>query len=115
MPASFKLRSQLTMVIDLAIEDNPDRPVFVGHGLVSARQVDNAQAAKTKPHRTQNEFTPVIGAPMTDSVRHGPQLFGCKVTAASKIDNSANSTHRSSLLPETLESRRAPSALSAFH
>ncbi len=40
------------VVVDLAVVDEPDRAVLVGHRLIARGQVDNAQAAKAKADLT---------------------------------------------------------------
>jgi hypothetical protein len=37
------------IVVDLAVEDDPDRAVLIGKRLVSPGQVDDRQPAKTEP------------------------------------------------------------------
>src|SRR5580693_8285584 len=45
MAARFKARAQLLEVIDLSIEDEPNRRIFIGHGLVAGRRyVDDGKS-----------------------------------------------------------------------
>ena len=44
VPAPLEIRPQLRVVVDLAVEDDPHRLVFVGHRLVAAGHIDDRQA-----------------------------------------------------------------------
>jgi hypothetical protein len=37
------------IIVDLAVEDDPDRAILIGKRLVSPGQVDDRQPAKTEP------------------------------------------------------------------
>ena len=41
---SFQVSAQLNVIENLAVENNPQRFVFVGDGLLPARQINNAQS-----------------------------------------------------------------------
>jgi len=43
------------MVVELSIEDDPDPPILVGHGLGAALEVDNAEAPVAERHRSAPE------------------------------------------------------------
>src|SRR5262249_53419749 len=43
MAATYQARTQLLVVVDLPVEDDPDRAVFVPNGLMPRREVDDAQ------------------------------------------------------------------------
>src|SRR5205085_1724228 len=43
MAAPFERAAQLAVVVDLAVEHDPDRAVFVRDGLLSVAEVDDAQ------------------------------------------------------------------------
>ena len=48
-PRCLELGAQLDVVEDLAVEDDPDRAVFVVDRLLAAREVDDAQARVRQP------------------------------------------------------------------
>ena len=48
MPARFEIGSQLTVVVDFAVEDDPHRFVFVGERLMAGAQVDDRETAKAE-------------------------------------------------------------------
>src|SRR5262249_8291465 len=50
--ALFQHRAQFGVVVDLAVEGDPDRIVFVGHGLAAPAQIDYGQSSMPKPDRT---------------------------------------------------------------
>ena len=47
---AFEPAAQLAEVVDLAVEDDPDRAVFVGHRLMPAGQVDDRQPPMAQGH-----------------------------------------------------------------
>ena len=49
VPALLQLVLQVAIVVDLAVEDDPDPPIFIAERLMSAGQIDNREA--TKPER----------------------------------------------------------------
>ena len=78
----FKLGAKLDVVVDFAVEDQPERAVFVGHGLeAGVGQVDNAQVAVGKADRPLVEVEALaVGAAMGDSSGHERQhlpVGGC--------------------------------------
>jgi hypothetical protein len=58
------------MVVNLAVEDDLKRAVFVGHGLVTGGNVNDAQAAMTQPDPILDEDARVVGTAMRDLVAH---------------------------------------------
>lgn len=77
MAALEEFRSQLQVVVDLSVEDDLERAVFIGHRLVAAGQVDNAQATVTQRATLIQVTTKTVGAAMSDAVAHGPdERFG---------------------------------------
>src|SRR5256885_11782687 len=65
--------SMLTKVVDFAIEDDPDRPVLVAHGLMAGgRKVDNREAAESQTH-LRRRIVPracVVRTAMRDGAGH---------------------------------------------
>ena len=45
VPARLELGADVGEVVDLAVEDDPDRAVLVGERLIAGREIDDAQAA----------------------------------------------------------------------
>ena len=71
MAARLEIAPQLVVVVDFSVEDDPDRPVFVGHRLIAAGAVDNGQpaVAEREPRRAVNSSA--VRTAMNQSVRHG--------------------------------------------
>src|SRR5260370_41507988 len=70
MTGAFELPPQLKKVIDLAIKNNPDRPVFIEYGLVSANQVNDAEPPHSEAGVLFYKKAFVIGAAMHDGLAH---------------------------------------------
>src|SRR6478672_10982504 len=70
MTCSSQGTLQLFEVIDLTIEDNPDCPISIGHRLMSARQIDDAQAVKCKADVAVPVEAGVIRPPMSRPLPH---------------------------------------------
>src|SRR6185503_19698991 len=95
MAARFEIRPQISMVIDLAVIDDPHAAVFIRHRLMPARQIHNRQPPVPQPHRSVDVHTGVIGSAMRQAVSHANQRRRIYV-AVEMIWNSdaANATHK---------------------
>ena len=63
--------AQLGVVVDLAIEDQPHRAVFVRHRLMSGfRQVDDRQPAQAETNGAVDVAAGAVGAPMKHRIAH---------------------------------------------
>ena len=69
----LELGAQLAVVVDLAVVDEPDGLVLVGHRLVPALAVDDAQAAVAEADGRRLEGAGVVGAAMHDGGGHAPE------------------------------------------
>ena len=58
MAGAFQPPAQLAEVVDFAVEDDPDRAVFVRQRLLPAGQVDDRQPAMAQGHAGQCASTP---------------------------------------------------------
>ena len=65
--ARFQLPAQFLVIVNLAVKYHPQGLVFVGHGLMTALQVDHLQAAHAQAHILIQVKTLVVGA----AVHHG--------------------------------------------
>src|ERR1035438_1598715 len=70
MAATFQIWSQFLKVVNLAVEDNPDRFVFVKYRLMAAGQIDNAQPPHAQAHASLHENAFVIRTAMYDGLAH---------------------------------------------
>jgi hypothetical protein len=48
MTALFEYWSKFGMIVDFSVEDDPKSSVFIAHGLMPTRQINNAEATKPK-------------------------------------------------------------------
>jgi hypothetical protein len=70
----LQLLPQILIVVNLAVEHDPNGPVFVRKRLVSASQIDDRESAKSKSNLSGHMEALVIGTPMNDRIRHGFHL-----------------------------------------
>src|SRR5262245_10093456 len=73
MAAREEAGRQLAVVVDLPVEDHPDRAVFVGDWLVPRLEVDDAEAPHPKPHAGLRVDTPLVRAAMDQRLSHGAE------------------------------------------
>src|SRR6187551_1044306 len=67
MSRGLKLRTQRAVIVDLAVEDDPARFVFVGDRLVPALDVDDAETTHAERGPAADQVTGIVRS----SVRHG--------------------------------------------
>jgi hypothetical protein len=70
MPSSLQFGPQFRKVVNLAVEHQPHGPVFIEDGLMTACQVDNAEAAHAKPDPVFDEYTLIVRAAMNNGLAH---------------------------------------------
>src|SRR5262249_57454508 len=71
MSGSPELVSQVIEVVDLAVEDDPDRPVLVAHGLVAGRRaVDDAEPPMGKPDAWRGPEAAIVGTACQHYIAH---------------------------------------------
>src|SRR5882724_2856761 len=91
MAGADQIRAQFLEVIDLAIEDYPHGSVFVGHGLVAARQIDDAEAPHAEAAATGDMIAFIIRAAVPDLIAHRADL--CRIGIPLSQDLSGDATH----------------------
>ena len=67
---ALEFLSEFFKVINLAVEDHPDGFFSIGHGLMTASQIDNRKAAEAKSEWTVEVVAFVVGASVSDSPGH---------------------------------------------
>jgi hypothetical protein len=70
---AFKVSTQFPEVVDLAVEDDPDRLILVGHGLVPAiGQVDDTETpvAQSDLFLGEEADSHIVRPPMGKGLRH---------------------------------------------
>jgi hypothetical protein len=66
----LKFAIQLQVIVDFAVECNPDLSGFVRQRLLAGTEIDNAEAAVAQPDTGPDIDAVLIGTPMTDNVCH---------------------------------------------
>ncbi len=75
--ARDETRAQILEVVDLAVEDEPDRAVLVGHRLARVRrQIDDAQPPEAEPGPAagRDVHAVAVGAAMEHAIPHGGHI-----------------------------------------
>src|SRR3990172_8764586 len=70
MAAAGELLAQRAVVVDLAVQDEPQRAVFVGERLLAAFEVDDAQAAEAQAGVGAREEAVAVRAAVAEGGRH---------------------------------------------
>src|SRR5436190_2171446 len=66
----FQFRAQFNVVENLAVEDDPDRFVFVGYRLVTTAQVDDGKPHHPEMHISVMVLTFVVGPSVANAAQH---------------------------------------------
>ena len=93
MPFGEEEFAQLLVVINLAVENDPDIVVFVGQRLMAALDVNNAQTPHGQADILFDEEAFVVGPSMRDSSIHAGQHVTLDVPVAIGKEDAADSTH----------------------
>ena len=96
--ALLEVVPQLAVVVDLAVEDDPDRAVFVGHRLMPALEVDDAQPAHAERDAVSEIHALIVRAAVHDGRAHVADLV-LGYRRAVPADDSSNAAHRTRALP----------------
>ena len=70
MAARLKLRPQFGVVVDFAVEDDPQGAVFVAERLMAGGEVDNAETAHAESNRTCGVDAVVVRTAVGHDVAH---------------------------------------------
>ena len=97
MSPAFELLAELAEVVDLAVEDDPDRLLGVGHRLMAAGQIDNRQSAKAEAERTRDVHALIVRPTVGDGPTHRHDVLGKDGSAAAEIELSADPAHGAQL------------------
>src|SRR5262245_66019684 len=82
--AGFQLASQLTEVVDLAIEDHGDPGALVRHRLIAGYQVDDCQTPVPEADRPAAEKSVSVGATVRENSGHRSQRMPADTVADSQ-------------------------------
>src|SRR5882757_1448391 len=93
MSAPFQLGTQLGKIVDLAVVDDPCAAIFVEHRLMSASEIDDAQAAHAQTGAVLDEDAFIVGPTVDDLIAHvADQRLG-DVAFPSCAYDSSDTTH----------------------
>src|SRR5580704_4537260 len=70
VPLALQLLSEFLIVVDFAVEDDPDRAIFIADGLVAGVQVNDCETAEPETYRSRDVVSLIIGSPMLNGIRH---------------------------------------------
>jgi hypothetical protein len=94
MASLFQRRTQFAVVVDFAVECDPDRVVFVRHGLAAAAGIDYGQSAMAQTDRTVNQNAGAVRPAMNERIPHRRQLRLVHAAVQAAWDgDAADSTH----------------------
>src|SRR5690348_7744911 len=86
---------QLAKVVDLAVEDKPERAVFVRHRLVARRaEVEDGEAREPKAHARLQVAAHVVRPTVALCRHHAPHHRLAHAVLAAQIERATDTTHR---------------------
>ena len=91
--ARDELLAQGEMVVNLAIEHDPERAIFIRNRLMSARNIDNAEPSHADAQMAVRIKAFVVGPAMGDDAAHFAQSCGVCARVPSKFKNPSDSAH----------------------
>ena len=95
------------MIIDLTIEDDPNRFVLIRNWLVSARNVDNTQPSHRQSYISIDEIPFIVGPAVHNLLIHPREDISIHLLSRFTIEDAADSTHAQvSSLAGSLRNRR---------
>ncbi len=62
------------MVVDFSVEDNPDSSVLIGHGLMAAGYVNNAEPPEAHCNRAAAQRASVVRPAVVKDIPHGLRI-----------------------------------------
>ena len=75
--------AQFLVIVDFAVEDDPDALVLVAKRLMAAAQIDNGKPAEAEPDLPGEIKTLIVRSAMHDGIRHpfqdGPGNLGLSI------------------------------------
>src|SRR4051812_4607128 len=98
MAAGAQARLKVAKVVDLAVEDDVDGPVFISDGLVATRDVNDAEPAHADRHTICDAIPTVIGAAVANGIAHCAQVGRGRPVLPLRLARSAGETRYSAHL-----------------
>jgi hypothetical protein len=93
-----ELRAQLDVVEDLAVEDDPQSLVLVGHRLLAAGQIDDRQAGVGQPGARVAVGPELVGPAVVHRPQHPGQSRGLGSRAVAQRDQTGDATHAAGIV-----------------
>src|SRR5437667_1549420 len=97
MAAALQLRAQFREIVNLAVENNPDRPVLVENWLVPSGQIDDAETAHAEARPLVDEDSFIIRAAVDDGLAHVVNRGCFYAVIYVRANDAGNSAHALSL------------------
>jgi hypothetical protein len=93
MTASYHLVAETLVVVDLTVKYDPNGPVFVGDGLMTCTQVNDAEAAHSDTDLALNVDTSIVGPPMCHNIAHPSKVTSIDAVVLIEIYDTGDSAH----------------------
>jgi hypothetical protein len=81
------------MIVNLAIEYDPNCAVFVADGLMSGREVNDAKAPYSQPDTTVRVNSLIIRTAMNHGLAHFPKMPRIDMPGPPELQYTGDSTH----------------------
>src|SRR5580765_3600103 len=97
MTLRFERRPKIAVVVDLAVEGEPDAFVLVRHGFTAAGAIDDGQPPMTEGRHAVVEEAVAVRPAVGDRVGHPPngcRRTGPKARARVEREDAGDATHR---------------------
>jgi hypothetical protein len=91
--ARFEIFSQILVVINFAVEDDPDVSVFIAQGLMSGLNVNDAEAAHRQPDVLFDKEAIIVRAAVDDLLVHSGEQVTIYMPGPLGMKDTADSTH----------------------
>ena len=94
VPFCFKFLAQGLEVVNLAVQNDPNRFVLVADRLVTMLDVNDAEAAHGQPYRTRDVVALVVRATMHHDLAHPLERLALRSFGLFCVQYPANAAHR---------------------
>ena len=93
MTFRLEFRAQFRIIVNLAVEDDPDRFLEIRHRLMSPGQVDDGKPAEPEPERAIEEKAVIVRPTMRDGRGHADDRVAIDRLVRAVIKLSCYATH----------------------
>ncbi len=94
MATRDQLLTQDRVVVNLAIENDPDRSIFIADGLVPGCDIDDAEPSHAQADTSSSKSAFIVRTAMSHHIAHPTQAGYIDTLVSPEIKNTCNSTHR---------------------